>query len=151
MRGEEEDSDWTVRAAVYQHFIETTRGPTCEELATATGLPADDVRASLLRLEAGHHLALFPDRSGVWMAHPFSATATSFPVVTPRGRYWANCAWDALGIPAILGTDAWTETRCAEGGDPVAFGVRDGRAAGDDVLVHLLVPLARAWEDIGYT
>ena len=97
------------------------------------------------------HLTLFPDRHEVWMAHPFSATPTAFPVDTPRGRYWGNCAWDAFGIPAVLGIDGWTETRCAEGRDPIAFGIRGGHVEGDEALVHLLVPVREAWDDIGYT
>ncbi len=85
------------------------------------------------------------------MANPFSATATVFPVDTARGRFWGNCVWDALGIPAILGVDGRTETRCAASGDPISFGVHDGQRVGDEARVHFVVPPRDAWDDIGFT
>jgi hypothetical protein len=116
-------------------------------------LDADDeaVAASLRRLQANHHLALFPNRDEVWMANPFSAVATEYPVRTERGRYWAACAWDAFGVPALLGIDGWTETRCPQSGEPLSFGVRGGALVGDAGVIHLVVPLRDAWEDIGFT
>ena len=66
-------------------------------------------------------------------------------------RCWANCAWDALGVPAILGTDGWTTAPCAESGDTLEFGVRGGALEGDDGVIHLVTPLRHAWDDIGFT
>ena len=60
-------------------------------------------------------------------------------------------ALDALGIPAILGIDGWTRTRCSATGDVVEYGVENGERAGDDAFVHLLVPPRAAWDDIGFT
>lgn len=144
-------ADWAVRAAAYRGFVERLEAPSLEELAAALDASVDAVLASLERLEDAHHIALLPDRSGLWMASPFSAVPTDFPVETPRGRCWANCAWDALGVPAILGNDGWTETRCAESGERLSFGVQGGRRVGDEGLVHLVVPPRDAWVDIGFT
>jgi hypothetical protein len=146
-----DEGDWAVRTAVYRHFGQTTQGPGTPELAAVTGLDETRVEEALRRLEDGHHLSLFPDRHEVWMAHPFSAVSTDYPVETANGRYWANCAWDALGIPATLGIDGWTEARCAGSGAPLAYGVRNGQLAGDAGVIHLVVPPRRAWEDIGFT
>jgi len=146
-----EPLDWVVRAEVYRHFSLTGQGPANVELARAVGTSTGELEDSLRRLEDGHHLALFPDRHEVWMAHPFSAVPTDFPVDTANGRYWANCAWDALGIPAILGIDGWTEALCAATGEPVAFGVRNGRQAGGPGVIHMVVPPRNAWDDIGFT
>jgi hypothetical protein len=145
------DFDWTVRAAVYRGFAESRAPPSVAALAGALEVEPRDVQGSLRRLEAGHHLTLLPDGSGVWMAHPFSALPTAYAVDTPRGRYWANCAWDALGVPAILGLDGQIEARCALSGEPLGFGVRDGRRVGDAGIVHLVVPPRDAWRDIGFT
>jgi len=142
---------WSLRTRIYRWFADTARAPSLVELSVAMGMPVDDVRAGLEALERDHHVALLPDRSGIWMAHPFSTVPTDFPVDTERGRFWANCAWDALGVPAILGVDGWTEARCAATGDPVSFGVRGGRRHGDDAVVHFVVPPRDAWEDIGFT
>jgi hypothetical protein len=140
-----------VRAEVYRGFAEANGAPSREEIADATGVPAGDVGPALEALEANHHLTLFPDRSGVWMAHPFSAVPTDFPVDTARGRFWGNCAWDALGIPAILGIDGHTETRCAESGTALTFGVEGDHRVGDEATVHFVVPPRDAWNDIGFT
>ncbi len=146
-----QDHHWALRAAVYRQFAETGRAPSFAALAEATGVPLRDVPGTLAALEARHHLALLPDRSGIWMAHPFAATPTAFPVDTARGRFWGNCVWDALGIPAILGVDGWTEARCAASGAPISFGVRDGTRVGDPATVHFVVPPRDAWDDIGFT
>lgn len=145
------DFHWSLRTEIYRCLAATTVAPTPDELAAWSGRPREEILGTLDALEAHHHLALLPDRSGVWMAHPFSAIPTAFPVDTERGRYWANCAWDALGIPAILGVDAWTRARCAATGETLEFGVRGGERVGDDAVVHLLVPPRNAWDDIGFT
>lgn len=142
---------WALRTAVYRGFAATGRAPSPEELAEVTGSSVDEVLADLAALEAHHHLALLPDGSGVWMAHPFSSVPTDFPVVTAQGRYWGNCVWDALGIPAILGVGGVTETRCAWSGAPLRFGVEEGDRFGDDGVVHFVVPPREAWSDIGFT
>jgi len=145
------EQDWDVRASVYRSFAERMRAPSPDEIADETGTEGSAVLESLARLEAAHQIALLPDRSGVWMANPFSAVPTAFPVRTGRGSCWANCAWDALGIPGILGVDTWTDARCANSGEPISFGVQGGRRIGDEGIVHLVVPPRDAWEDIGFT
>jgi len=146
-----DDFGWTVRTAVYRHFVDHVEAPTLPALANRVGASSGEVRAALDVLEAAHQIALLPDGSGIWMANPFSAVPTDFPVRTARGNWWANCAWDALGIPAVLGTDTWTDARCAHSGEPIGFGVEGGRRIGDDGIVHLVVPPRDAWEDIGFT
>jgi len=145
------DLRWALRAEIYRHLAETTEAPSLDALAAWSGRSRSDVLEALDALEAGHFLALLPDRSGVWMANPFSAVPTAFPVETPRGRFWANCAWDALGVPALLGIDGWIETPCAGSGEPLSFGVRGGERRGDDGVIHLVVPPRDAWDDIGFT
>jgi hypothetical protein len=146
-----DERHWRLRTEIYLHFAATNRAPSFAELADATGMAGSEVSTALDALEAHHQSALLPDRTGIWMANPFSAVPTAFPVDTEHGRYWANCGWDALGVPAILGIDGWTEAHCAWTGDPIAFGVRDGRRVGDEGLIHLVVPPRDAWDDIGFT
>ena len=145
------DFDWTVRFTVYDHIARLTEAPTAHALSSHLGVEDSSVAESLRRLQANHHIGLFPDRDEVWIVNPFSSVSTDYPVTTERGRYWAACAWDAIGVPAILGIDGWTESRCAESGDPLSFGVRGGELAGDDGVIHLVVPLRDAWHDIGFT
>ena len=145
------DFDWTLRFEVYDHFARLAEAPTAEALSVRLQVEGEAVVASLRRLQENHHIGLFPDRDEVWIVNPFSAVPTDYPVVTERGRYWAACAWDAVGVPAILGIDAWIETRCAGSGQPLSFGVRGGELSGDDGVIHLVVPSRDAWDDIGFT
>lgn len=147
-----DDFDWRVRAHIYAAFGRSGKAPSVDDLAALTGTSVERVKGSLLELHAAHELAARDGGDGVWMAHPFSAVVTDYPVTTPDVTCHANCAWDALGVPAILGTDGWTETRCPATDELIAFGVEEGSVAGDeDVVIHLLTPLRHAWDDIGFT
>ena len=145
------DFDWAVRAEIYRVFAETGASASFEELASSLDASQAQVTTSVAVLYDAHEIAPLPDGAGVWMANPFSATETAYPVETPHMTCYANCAWDALGVPAILGTDGWTRTHCQESGVPMEFGVRDGRLTGDDGVIHLVTPPRDAWVDIGFT
>ena len=85
------------------------------------------------------------------MAHPFSAVPTPFPVRTARRTYWANCAWDALGVAALIDEDAVSETQCPDCGEALVLRVTDGRVSPGDGVVHFHVPPKRFWENVGFT
>lgn len=143
--------DWRVRALVYRHLAETGRAPGTERLASATELPAVEVEACLERLAGARTLALAPGTRRIWMAHPFSAVPSAFPVETPDVRYWANCAWDALAIPPLLRADARVLARCPVSGERLTLRVRDGELVEGPGVIHLLVPPRRFWENVGFT
>lgn len=146
------DFDWGVRTLVYGAFARSGTAPSIDDLVAFTGATPGRIKASLRKLEDAHELATDPDDGGVWMAHPFSAVTTDYPVETSAMMCHANCAWDALGVPAILGTDGWTRTKCAGSGEPIEFGVERSKVVGDaDVVIHLVTPLRRVWDDIGFT
>ena len=85
------------------------------------------------------------------MANPFSNVETPFRVHVDGKTYFANCAWDSLGIPAALHSDADMEAACAQSGEPIMLQVRDGRVSESDVLVHFLVPFKCWYDDLVYT
>ena len=143
--------DWRVRTEVYRHFIKTTNAPTVAHLAQMLDATVRDVETSLHLLGEHHHIALAPGTSNIWMANPFSAIATEFPAETSTGWYWANCAWDAVGVPAMLGRDAWTRTRCAETGTLIEFGVREGKFVAGSEVIHIAVPAHAFYDNIGFT
>jgi DNA-binding transcriptional MocR family regulator len=143
--------DRRVRRAIYRRFIGTGHAPSHEDLAADTGEGVPEVEAALERLAARRMIALVPGSRSIWMAHPFSAVPTAYPVETAEARYLANCAWDALGIPALLGTDSRTRTTCADCGETLEIRVEDGRAYSDGERVHFGVGPRRFWEDVGFT
>src|SRR5205085_487975 len=101
-------------------------------------------------LADAHAIVLAPASTAIWMAHPFSAVPSAYPVATNDRTYWANCAWDALGVLSLVGVDGATRTRCADCGAEVTMSVRDGRITGDGI-VHFAVPPRRFWENVAYT
>ena len=148
--------DWEIRTAAYRHLIDTFTAPAVDDIAAAVDLTVNEVGAGLRRLDAGHQIVLAPGQMRIWMLHPFSATPTAYPVEVEGGRYWGNCAWDAFGIPAVLGCDSRTPTRCAESGTPIEFGVRNGelvggRGEGRRAVVHFAVPARQWYDNIAFT
>lgn len=85
------------------------------------------------------------------MAHPFSGVPTAFHVRANGQGYWANCAWDALGIAAALHTDAEIAATYAEDAAPLALSVEHGEVSGPTAVVHLQVPLRRWYDDLIHT
>ena len=143
------DSERAVRLFIYRHFIETANAPDLATIARATTIADHDVAAALRKLADQHAIVLAPASVSVWMAHPFSAVPTPYPVDAGGRTYWANCAWDAAGLLSLIG-DGETQTLCADCGQPAGFGVQDGALVGDGV-VHFAVPPRRFWENVAYT
>lgn len=146
------DFDWMVRTQVYASFGRSGTTLSAQDLAAFTGSSSSRVKGALLKLQDARELVIDDTGERVLMAHPFSGVPTDFPVETSDFTCHANCAWDALSIPALLRCDGWTRTTCPASGEAIEFGVKRWNVEGDDgVVVHLLTPLRRAWDDIGFT
>ena len=148
--------DTRVRLAILDGFL-AERRPTVASVASAVGAESRDVEAAFGRLAAGRAIVLTTGHE-ILMAAPFAGTRTEFRVRVGERSYYANCIWDALGIPAMLAgagrpSDAEIETRCADCAQPLAVEVRGDRVASrpDGALAHFAVPAARWWEDIVFT
>lgn len=149
---EEARIDQEVRLAVYQHFLSTGAAPDVTALAVPLALSVEKVAASLRRLGEQHVLVVEGSPTPhIRMAMPFSAAPTAYRVETASGAWWANCGWDALGIPAMLGEDAHILTRCQDCDTPLSLHVEQGQLREQHAVLHFLVPAARWWEDIGFT
>ena len=138
-----------VRAHVYAWLVGTGRAPDADAVAASLNSTAPDVRDALERLAAAHALVLAPGSTDIWMAHPFSALPTDYAVTAGDRPYFANCAWDAAGILAMVG-DGRCRTTCADCGAELAFDVDGGDLVGAGV-VHFAVPARRFWDDIAFT
>src|SRR5438874_13399201 len=96
------DFDTDVKLAVYRGFVRTGNAPPIARIAGHLACSTDAVRSAFARLQASRVLLLEPDGETIRMAPPFSAVPTPHRVEVGRQSYAANCAWDALGIPAAL-------------------------------------------------
>ena len=143
--------DQEIRLAIYKHLVETGTAPTNDDLAGHLGISRKELDSSLQRLSFNHALVLSPDTKEIWMAHPFSAVPTPYPVKTSGLTYYANCAWDALGIPALLHVDSLTETACADCQESLTIGITGDNLTGSGYVIHLAVPPRHFWDDVGFT
>jgi ribonuclease HI len=139
-----------VRLFIYDHFLKTAKAPDLAGIAAAVKAKPERVVAALKRLAETRALVLAPGTTNIWMAHPFSAVPTAYPVAAGGRIYWANCAWDAAGVLSLVGGDGECRTRCVDCAENVAMTVRDGRMHGDGV-VHFAVPPRRFWENVAFT
>ena len=116
-----------------------------------SSLPLEEVTAAFERLGAGKALVLQPASGEVFMAEPFSAVPTAFEVESRGQRWYGNCIWDALGIPAALGQDARVHSSCPDCGEALEVVVRDGELESTDGVVHYVVPARHWWQSMTFT
>ncbi len=143
--------DFEVRRYILTTFASGAT-PTRASVMQALGLDDAQVSASYAMLAATHVIVLDPGTGEVWMAMPFSAVPTAFPVVIGQRSVWATCAWDAFGIAAALDQDVTFATPCPASNAVIAGGVRRGVPyAHPGAVAYVGVPAARWWDDIGFT
>ena len=143
--------DAQVKLGVYRHFAEVGHRPTPEEVANRIGSNPDSVIDAYQRLRALRILVLEDDGFSIRMAPPFSGVPTQHVVESAGVRYFANCAWDVLGVPAALHQDATVHSRCEGSGEPLDLEVRLNGPEPSDWLFHCLVPASNWWDDIVFT
>jgi hypothetical protein len=141
-----------VKLRLYRTIAETTRAPDAAELALALGTPVARVEEAFQTLSGKRLLVLEPGTgTRIRMAPPFSAVETPFLVRVGEKAYYANCVWDALGIPAALHRDARVSASDGHTGEPLDLEVRGGKPVPRPCAIHFAVPPARWWDDIIYT
>lgn len=139
--------DRQVRAQIYKLLAGGASTVDAAVIATSRGWDTPEVEVSLLRLADSHIVALIDETTRVWMAHPFSGVETAYQAVIGDQSWYANCAWDALAILALLGDG---EARASGATRELVWKVEDGSVTPRGI-VHLLVPAKNFWDDIGFT
>src|ERR1051325_8426473 len=142
---------WEIRAFVYRHFAETTRPPSVEETAARYRLTHEEAAAAYEELNRRHGFFRQPGMQDIARSCPFSASTTPFKVHANDKTYFANCAWDALGISVVLEADVEVQAACAQSGEPIDLTVRDGKVQDTNALVHFLVPFKDWYNDLPFT
>ena len=139
-----------VRHAIYKTFAEGGI-PKAATIAHQLRLQVKDVHTAMHDLHDAHAIVLDPKSNEPWMAPPFSALPTPF-TVEGGGRSWfANCAWDAFGLPQLVGIDAMITTTCQDCDGRIVYRVEQGTVVDAHGVVHFAVPAAKWWDDIGFT
>jgi hypothetical protein len=147
----DENLIWQVRAFIYRHFAEMTHAPSVEESAAYFGSTREEAASAYEGLHQRHAIFLKPGTHDVLMANPFSGIETPFKVHANNKTYFANCAWDSFGIPAVLRVDAEIDSVCAQSGEPIYLTVSKQQVRGSNALIHLLTPFKDWYNDIPFT
>jgi hypothetical protein len=139
------------KLAIYEHFAAVGSRPSVDDIAARVGAAVPQVREIFSRLRAQRVLVLEADGESIRMAPPFSGIATQHRVTAAGVSYYANCAWDALGIPAALHQPATVHSRCEQSLEPLELAVSDRGPEASDWLFHCVVPASQWWDDIVFT
>ena len=146
----DENLVWRVRHFVYAHIAETTRPPSVDETAAHFGISIKE--ATYLYKELHNRHALFhSDEMAIRMANPFSGIPTDFKVHAKGKTYFANCAWDMLGIPAALHCDAVIDAVCTESNETIRLEIKNGQITNHQLLIHFPLPFTRWYDDLVFT
>lgn len=143
-----DQQDWDIRLAVYRYWIEQEGAPSYQDIAQRLELSPENVRTAFHRLNAGHALFLRPDTDKILMAHPLSSIETDYQVKIEAKTYYANCAWDSLGIPAMIGKDADIKVRHPLTGQTIQYAIVDGNLAAQAAVVHFALPFSQWYDDL---
>ena len=143
------DLELRAKLAIYDHFATTGVRPSAADIADRLGVPEPRIVDAFRRLRGQRILVL--DSDGIRMAPPFSGVPTQHRVTADGVTYYANCAWDALGIPAALHKPAIVSSRCEQSLEPLELHVALDGPGPSDWLFHCVVPAARWWADIVFT
>ena len=139
-----------VRQAIYQTFAEGGV-PRAASLSAQLNVPVEDVKLAYHRLHDARAIVLDDRTQEVWMALPFSAVPTPHRVTSGERSWYANCAWDAFGIPALIKGELRIDSACGDCDAPIVYRVERGRLLDAHGVAHFAVPAARWWDDVGYT
>lgn len=145
-----DERDRRIRNTTYAMFAELGRAPATEEVAASLQAGVAAVQAAWWRLHEAHAVVLHPNGT-IRMANPFSAVPTAYRVEAGGRSWFANCAWDAVGICAALKSDGDIATACPCCADPIRLAIRAAAPSDESLLFHCFVPAASWWDDIGFT
>ena len=143
------DSDWDIRLFIYHSLAASGPAPGADAVSVQFGISSSEARGALQRVHDAHVLVLRGGSSDILMANPLSAVPTDYRVLIGDTELYANCAWDSLGIPAMLGACARIEARHPLTGDLIEYAVEaDQLQDCRDHLVHFAQPFRHWYDDI---
>jgi hypothetical protein len=142
--------DSKIRLYVYRFILKKQLAPKVAEIARDFSCDVKLVRKALARLSVSHAFML-QENGELWRVAPFSAVATGFPVRAGKRSWFANCIWDALGIPALLGQDAVIQASCGCCNYEMPIEVKRGKLLPGRGVIQFSVPARDWYRDVVFT
>lgn len=141
-----------IRLFIYEFMLSSDRCPTLNEISLEAGLTPLATKQVLQQLETTHSaIVLSPGSGNVWLADPFAALPTPYPVISGSHSWFGMCVWDALGILVVADRDGRAPTLCPVSGEALELEVEAGSLASSPGVVHFAVPASEWWKNIGFT
>lgn len=143
--------EYGVRKYVYDYFLRTGTAPTVAVAAQELKRPESSVREAFAVLAGTGALSLDLETGEIWRAAPMCAVPTGFVVECAGRQLWGTCAWDALGIPAMLHQPASITASCACCSQPMTLSAGPEGLSGDSGVIHFAVPARDWYNDLAFT
>ena len=143
--------DLQVRYQIYRFFADHCTAPSCQQIANLLNAENENVRVSFHKLHERHMIFLEHNSDSIRMANPFSAIPTRFKVTSGNRQWWANCAWDSLGIAAALKIDVQIKAGYPDSQETVDLQVNHGLVDGENHVVYFPLPCGQWYDDLVFT
>ena len=143
--------DLKTRYQIYRFFADNCRAPSYQEVADLLNAEKENVRVSFHKLHERHMIFLEPGADTIRMANPFSAIPTKYKVISGNKKWWANCAWDSLGIASALKIDVLIEATYADKQETVELQVNHGVVDGKNHIIYFPLPCRQWYDDLIFT
>lgn len=118
-------AEQAVHRAILRAYAAHGRAPTAANLTAVAAEFDRTAEQILIRLHDCDVIRLDP-AGNITSAYPFSTSATAHSVrIADGATVYAMCAVDALGIPAMLDTDAVIESADPSTGEPIIVTIHD--------------------------
>lgn len=144
---------------MYDTIARRGRPPASTEIGAHFGITPADARGAIADARLGKTLFPDPHTGEIAIAGPVAGAPSSYRVISEGVTWFANSAWDMLGVSAMFMKEVSIETRCADCGDfvkflldPLAFpAFRFPRGADPNPIVHFHMPVRQWQEDVAAT
>ena len=143
--------DLQVRYQIYRFFADNCTAPSYQQVANLLNAENENVRASFHKLHERHMIFLESNTDSIRMANPFSAIPTRFKVTSGNKQWWANCAWDSVGIAAALKIDVQIKASYPDTQETVDLQVKHGIVDGKNHIVYFPLPCGQWYDDLIFT
>ena len=140
-----------LRIHIYDVLLDRGSPPRVAELAREFNVSENAARDVIADLKIGKTVLPHPRTGEIWMAGPFAAEETGYRVSGKRATWFANCAWDMLGVAMIAREWVSIDASCGDCSEPIRISTDHESPLRADLVVHFLVPARRWYDDIGFT
>lgn len=136
---------------VYDRVLADGVVPSLADIAEFFGISRESAAERVRQAGLGKTLMPDPTTGELWMVGPFSAKPTSYRLEAAGKTWFANCAWDAFGVHALVGGEGRLTTVCEDCQSIIELTLPTPAGPLGDYVVHFLVPARDWYRDIGFT